>query len=176
MAAHQFLPPPPAHRPSAWDASDDNSAMLEISKKAPHSLFRTFSGWWKLPSWIGLEKLDYRLILVLGQSLIQIHHHFGWSSFLAPRHCFWRQKISTSHPRIWTTYGKKMPALDLVVTKLDFWNFLTHHFSSLLFWNDFRFQRALKARMAYKYQPIKDEMFVSDDEAVSNQNLFEGKL
>ena len=24
-------------------------------------------------------------------------------------------------------------------------------------------------RMAYKYQPIKDEMFVSDDEAVSNQ-------
>ena len=28
---------------------------------------------------------------------------------------------------------------------------------------------AWKARMAYKYQPIKDEMFVSDDEAVSNQ-------
>ena len=29
----------------------------------------------------------------------------------------------------------------------------------------------LASRMAYKYQPIKDEMFVSDDEAVSYPGL-----
>ena len=71
MAARPFLPPPPAHRPSAWDASDDNSAMLEILEKPPHSLSRTFSEGGKLPSWIVLQKLDYRLNSVSQRSLIQ---------------------------------------------------------------------------------------------------------
>ena len=44
MADHKFPALPPAHRPSARDASDDNSAMLEILEKPPHSLSRGFSG------------------------------------------------------------------------------------------------------------------------------------
>ena len=35
---------------------------------------------------------------------------------------------------------------------------------------------AVEGSTAYKYQPIEDEMIVSDDEAmVSNQNIIEGK-
>ena len=141
MADHQFLLPPPAHRPSAWDASDDNSAMLEILEKPPHSLSRWFSEGRALPRRIVLQKLDYRLISVLRLSLIQNTPPLWLVVIFGPSSLLLTTKNFDFHLRIWTTYGQKMPALDLVVTKLDCQVFLICHFSLNLFWKDLSFQR-----------------------------------